>query len=174
MPCIKAEATMLGTTVLNYIDKPANPTNGQTLIYSEATGKWEAGGAGGAGVSGSVVAWVHFDGSRDASGNASMIDNTTRYIRGSNNVASVTRNSTGTYTFSFTDAVLDQNYCIVATARGNIIGTNAFVGSRQASLVASGSFLSNKQCRIFTENPHAASSNDAMIDPIYVYVAIIR
>lgn len=43
LPCIKALQTVLGATPLNFISKPLNPKDGQTLVYREASGQWEAG-----------------------------------------------------------------------------------------------------------------------------------
>lgn len=50
-------------------------------------------------------AWVNFKGTSPAA------------IRASANVASVTRNSTGTYTITFTTNMPDANYAVVGSAR---------------------------------------------------------
>jgi microcystin-dependent protein len=43
LPCIKALKTVQGTTsVLNFIEKPTNPKNGQLLSYNETTNLWQA------------------------------------------------------------------------------------------------------------------------------------
>jgi hypothetical protein len=52
-------------------------------------------------------AWVNYKGTA------------TRAIRGSYNVSSVTYNSTGDYTINFTNALVDGNYDISATASHN-------------------------------------------------------
>lgn len=55
-------------------------------------------------------AWVNFNGV------------TTATIQASGNVSGVVRNSTGNYTITFTNAMPDANYCVVATglrAAGN-------------------------------------------------------
>jgi hypothetical protein len=54
-------------------------------------------------------AWVNFDGTRDTTGALSTA-NTNRLIRSSGNVTSVLRNSTGSYTITFTTAMSDANY----------------------------------------------------------------
>ena len=50
-------------------------------------------------------AWVNFKGTSPAA------------IRASSNVASVTRNTTGTYTITFTTPMPDANYAVVGAAR---------------------------------------------------------
>jgi len=52
------------------------------------------------GMTGIAKAWVNFDGSAAT-------------IRGSFNVASITKNSTGNYTINFTTAMPNTNYCVV-------------------------------------------------------------
>jgi hypothetical protein len=43
LPCIKAYQTVRGTTsILNFIEKPSNPTDGQYLIYDRSTLTWKA------------------------------------------------------------------------------------------------------------------------------------
>jgi len=54
-------------------------------------------------------AWVNFDGTRDTTGAVSTA-NTNRFIRSSGNVTSVLRNSTGSYTITFTTAMSDANF----------------------------------------------------------------
>ena len=54
-------------------------------------------------------AWVNFDGTRDTTG-ATSTANTNRLIRASGNVTSVLRNSTGSYTITFTTAMSDANF----------------------------------------------------------------
>ena len=57
-------------------------------------------------------AWVNFTGSSGA-------------IRGSGNVSSVTRNSTGNYTANFTTAMPDTNYSIVGSTNRNGAATDS-------------------------------------------------
>jgi alpha-L-arabinofuranosidase len=52
------------------------------------------------GMTGIAKAWINFDGSAAT-------------IRGSFNVASITKNSTGNYTINFTTAMPNTNYCVV-------------------------------------------------------------
>ena len=59
-------------------------------------------------------AWVNFDAKRDASG-ASNTSNTSRFIRGSGNVASVLRTGLGEYTITFATAMPSANYAVVAS-----------------------------------------------------------
>ena len=71
-------------------------------------------------------AWVRFDG-------------TTATIKGSGNVASVTRNGAGDYTIAFTIAMPDANYAVLGTANSSAgvipsIGTY-YTGSPSASQV---------------------------------------
>jgi hypothetical protein len=61
-------------------------------------------------------AWVNFDGTRDSSGAVSTA-NTNRFIRSSGNVTSVLRTAAGSYTITFTNAMVDANY----SAAGNSI-----------------------------------------------------
>ena len=43
LPCIKAFGTATGSTsILNFIEKPATPSNGQTIIYNGSTSTWIA------------------------------------------------------------------------------------------------------------------------------------
>jgi len=55
----------------------------------------------------SIVAWVNFNGT-----SASPITPRAAY-----NVTSVTKNGTGDYTLNFTNALLDTNYCAIASSR---------------------------------------------------------
>lgn len=61
---------------------------------------------------GCAKAWVNFDGV------------TTTTIRGSFNVSSVTRNSTGNYTINFTTAMVNANYAVAGTAVRNASDSN--------------------------------------------------
>lgn len=56
-------------------------------------------------------AWVNFDGTRDTSGAASTT-NTDRFIRGSGNIASVTRTAAGEYTINFITAMPNASYAV--------------------------------------------------------------
>ncbi len=56
-------------------------------------------------------AWVNFNGNTGA-------------IRASANVSSVTRTATGRYTITFSTAMPDANYCVVATSSWTAVSTN--------------------------------------------------
>lgn len=70
----------------------ANTINTDTGVYTSLNA-----------LTGAAKAWVNFNGV------------TTVSIRGSFNVSSVTRASTGTYTISFTATMADANYSVVAS-----------------------------------------------------------
>ena len=63
-----------------------------------------------------VRAWVSFDGTKNSSG-ANDASNTNRFIRGSGNVSSVLKTSTGKYTVTFATAMEDANYSVTASVR---------------------------------------------------------
>lgn len=52
---------------------------------------------------------------------------TTGAIRGSFNVSSVTRNTTGDYTLNFTSALADANYALVASAMRDLTGSEGMI-----------------------------------------------
>ena len=85
---------MAGTLTLSTLSDGTNSTNATDVIC------------------GSARAWVNFNGVSGAS------------IRASYNVSSVTRNSTGSYTVNFTNAMSDANYA-VATILNITSGTGA-------------------------------------------------
>ena len=70
------------------------------------------------GMTGIAKAWVNFNGSGGAT------------INGSFNVSSVTRNSTGNYTVTFTTAFVDSNY---ATVQGSSTYTTDNTSNTQAA-----------------------------------------
>ena len=53
-------------------------------------------------------AWVNFNGTGTVA------------IRASGNVSSITDNGTGNYTINFTNLMLDANYCIAESVRGDV------------------------------------------------------
>jgi hypothetical protein len=75
-------------------------TNSTKLMTSERTK--EALNAGGSAPTYAARAWVNFDGTTGPG-----------TIRGSGNVSSVARNTTGNYTVNFTTAMSDANYSVV-------------------------------------------------------------
>jgi hypothetical protein len=88
-----------------------------------------------------VRAWVNFDGKKDTTGTTST-SNTNRLIRGSGNVSSVLRNGLGNYTITFTTAMQDANYCVLAFSDVN----GVFGGSFQSII------------SVDTSNPQSSSS----------------
>ena len=75
-------------------------------------------------------AWVNFDGTRNEADTGSSTNGANVKIRGSGNVSSVLKNSTGNYTINFTTAMPDANYCGLITADprsfSNYFATSAF------------------------------------------------
>ena len=68
-------------------------------------------------------AWVNFDGTRDTSGAASSA-NTNRFIRGSGNVSSVSRNGAGDYTVNFSVPMANADYAVLGTTNTDTNFTN--------------------------------------------------
>lgn len=62
-----------------------------------------------------VRAWVNFDAQRNAAGTSNTL-NTTRYLRASGNVTSVTKNGDGDFTLAFTTALPNENYAVSIVA----------------------------------------------------------
>jgi hypothetical protein len=60
-------------------------------------------------------AWVNFDGTRNEADTGASTNGANVKIRASGNVTSVLKNATGDYTVTFTTAMVDANYCPVAT-----------------------------------------------------------
>jgi microcystin-dependent protein len=113
LPCIKARKTVTGdVSTLNFIEKPASPTNGQVLTYNGSTSTWVASAA--PTPIANIQAYVSFDGTRDDSGTTNS-SNTNRFIYSSNNVSSVLKNSTGNYTITFTNSFANSNYVAFGT-----------------------------------------------------------
>lgn len=108
-------------------------------------------------IQGSAKAWVNWDGNT-GSGNT---------IRSSYNVSSVTRNGTGEYTISFTNAFADTNYTPVATASfiygsgWSIMGINSLAPSTESAPTTT-------SMRLFT------SLNTSTGNPKYISLAVFR
>lgn len=79
-------------------------------------------------------AWVQFSGQRDTTGTVSTA-NTARLIRGSGNVASVTRTALGVYTITFATAMPDALYAIVGV-NGNSDVSNTPTSTRIGTATA--------------------------------------
>ena len=104
-------------------------------------------------------AWVNFDG-------------TSGSIRGSANVTSVTRNSTGNYTINFSSSMPDANYCpTVSISQGASRGLVHQVGQTGPNL-NSGNYaaFATGSLKIVTGDP----SSSVPYDPNSVNVAILR
>ena len=95
-------------------------------------------------------AWVNFAGA-------------TGTINASGNVSGVTRNSTGTYTITFSTAMADANYSVVATA---LLNTAAQYANVKIATIAAGSV----QITTTTQN----AGNPAVFDPTTVCVTFFR
>ena len=67
-------------------------------------------------------AWVNFNGINDTTDVVSTA-NTNRLIRASGNVASVLRNSVGSYTITFTTAMPNANYLVLASSTTDLAST---------------------------------------------------
>lgn len=97
-------------------------------------------------------AWVNFNGV------------TTTTIRGSFNVSSVTRNTTGDYIVTFTNAMADANYsAVVQQGRGTVSTTN---------LIAIGPLGSDPTTTTFRIGTY--NSSFAAVDAGYVNLSVFR
>jgi hypothetical protein len=86
----------------------ANVTTGKIADGAITPAKLTGAQAGAAPIFG-IRAWVVFDMTRNAAGTADAL-NTTRFIRSSGNVTSVTKNATGDFTVAFTTEMADVEY----------------------------------------------------------------
>lgn len=104
-----------------------------------------------------IGAWVNFNGGTSPG-----------TIRGSNNVTSVTKNSTGNYTINFTSALANSNYAVVGSAGVN--GYNGVYLTTQASDASRGT---NSTTATQVTTAVGGNSSGGVYDATYVYVAII-
>ena len=120
-------------------------------------------GYGSAAVAYGCRAWVNFDGTTNTGGNCD--------IRASGNVTSITDNGTGDYTVTFTTAMPDGDYSVVATTVNNVNATttNRSVGVYSANASPGENYMLVGSVRILMQ-----SSNAAEIDQSVVCVAIFR
>ena len=103
-----------------------------------------------------VRAWVNFDGGGTIGQNQT--------IRGSGNVASVYKNSTGDYTITFASAMPDANYCIQGLARTpGAADSDVALNIKYNTIPAAGSF------QITT-----ARYGSALLDCAHIHVSVIR
>ena len=107
-----------------------------------------------------VCAWVNWNGASGAS----------PVIRGSYNVTSVTRNGTGDYTITYTNALPDANYAVTGMGQFNA-GSDVY-GALIMCLTSSISPpITTTTARIKTMY---ASGSGSQVDVAYGCVAIIR
>lgn len=102
-----------------------------------------------------VRAWVNFDGT-GATG--------AKTPRGSGNIASVTKNSTGNYTITFTTAMPDGNYCIQATCRND--------AAADSDLAINVHYNTTPSTTSFTIQ--TARYGSGPVDSSYIMVSVIR
>lgn len=98
-------------------------------------------------------AWVNFNGSNGA-------------IRAAVNVATVSRSSTGIYTVTFTTAMPDANYAVIATAGVSGAAADMYYNAR---LYGTPSSSSVGILVVFQ-----SSGSPTYVDPTYVHVAVFR
>jgi microcystin-dependent protein len=186
LPCIKAQRTIFGTTnALNFIDRPANPREGQTLVYREATGKWEA-GAPSAG--GSIVAWVKFDGTRNVNNTLDTAVNSNRRMIASNNVTSVTKNAIGDYTIIFATPLPDTDYIVNGTGHTGVVATSNTLATFTPNIMTDSQSRASYRaptvtsCRVYYKTSTIVSGGqfnswvlrDEGVDLPFCYVYVIR
>ena len=99
-------------------------------------------------------AWVNFKGTSPAA------------IRASANVASVTRNSTGTYTITFTTNMPDANYVVVGSARLGSATNRGIAFEISPSVALTTSSVQVRTIKVDTD-PGVADCED-------VYVVVFR
>jgi hypothetical protein len=117
-------------------DVTGNASSASTVSNSAITAaKLDGNQSGSAPIFG-VRAWVNFDGTRDSSGAVSSAA-TNRFIRGAGNITSVKKESTGSYTVTFTTALSDANFSVTASVSDNGgqsgANTNQFANGYQVS-----------------------------------------
>jgi len=113
------------------------------------------------GVTVSALAWVNFDGT--LSGTISP--------RASYNISSITKNTTGDYTLTFTNALADANYApigICSTANAY----PSYSGSRVPYVSAPAGTISTTQLRVATGAGATSSGTGGAADAAYVTIAI--
>ena len=69
-------------------------------------------------------AWVTFDGTRNEADTGASTNGANVKIRASGNVTSVLKNGTGDYTVTFTTALADANYSLIANSSNGVQGIN--------------------------------------------------
>ena len=97
-----------------------------------------------------VRAWVNFDGTGSVASNQT--------IRGSGNVSSVYKNSTGNYTVNFTSALPDANYAVGAGIATNIGGGTVY--GRDSG----GSYATTDFSFFTSQNDNSAAGNPSVVN----------
>jgi hypothetical protein len=118
---------------------------------------------------GSVVAWVHFNGIKNTSGNIAQ-NTQDRLIVAGYNVASVNRISTGEYRINFTNAIQDEKYLIFSQGfYGNNLGGIA-APTVYANISSSINYVAptTTSCRVL------CGTDVSILDCQGVYVQIVR
>jgi hypothetical protein len=115
-----------------------------------------------------IRAWVAFDGTRDTTGAASTA-NTNRFIRGSGNIASVTRVSTGVYTITFTTALPNADYSITL-----MNGSSASTGTGwQGANVAATTTVPSTSSFLTVWWAGGQATPRTVFDPAFCYVQVV-
>lgn len=114
-------------------------------------------------------AFVNFDGTKDTTGAVSEL-NTDRLIRAAGNISSVTRNSEGSYTITFSPALPDSNYAVVITTCGNAATDTSRGGVVRGAAASGANLKTTTQLAIVT----GTTSTGAVKDLAEVNVIIIR
>jgi hypothetical protein len=91
------------------------------------------------GMTGVAKAWVNFDGTVSPP-----------TIRGSFNVGSVTKNTTGDYTINFTTAMSNANYCTTLGMRNNSDGLGLTASVFGDNATQAGTSTTSVRCRWFS------------------------
>ena len=108
-------------------------------------------------------AWVNFDGT------------STVAIRASGNVSSITDNGTGDYTVNFTTAMPDADYAVTfGTTKSNEAARGGNFLTIDTNANGSGTLPSTTSVRVRSFTAAKASSNAALQDNFFNYVAILR
>jgi len=119
-----------------------------------------------------IVAWVYFNGIRNASGNIDYT-NTNRQIKASYNISSVGRTAGGCYTINFATSLIDANYLITGNASYGTESAGAatsMVVTPNRDSTSANVAPTTSQCFVYIQN----TGGGGLIDSQYIYIAIIR
>jgi len=101
--------TATGISAVQNLPATGTITNLTTTTISDGTNSTSSTNC----IQGSAKAWCNYNGTNGT-------------IRGSYNVASVTKNGTGNYTFNFTNAMPNENYSAVASFNRNYNSSDGY------------------------------------------------